>query len=242
MPTGVVPETPGVMAANDNVQITASGDLLGQAVLNVWYATFPTGAVLNGTEVTDELKLLCQAMGTYYVDNILPLLSEKFHLDQIIAKKIGGMVLISAGPPAIGKWILQDQNLKEYDENGALTGDELPSYVAVTMNLASADSGRHWRGGKRFAGLLEAATDGNILTDTPFGLWQALGDGLLTDWDDAVTAAGCTREWKLTIASNTYTDPTGPAPPYYYYSLVVAGKAARILGSQVSRKQKRRFA
>lgn len=68
---------------------------------------------------------------------------------------------------------------------GAITTDSLPDYCCVSMYLESGKRGGSNRGAKRFAGVAEASTTGDVLTGGGLTLWQAVQTAVGATFTDA---------------------------------------------------------
>lgn len=92
---------------------------------------------------------------------------------------------------------------------GAVTGERLPDYVAVTLQLKSAIRGRWGRGSKHYSPIAEADTDGDVLTSGSIALFEDIRDALVAGFTD-----GDGNVWKSFIIS--LSGPNGsiiPLPP-----------------------------
>jgi len=118
--------------------------------------------------------------------------------------------------------------------DGAIAGDRLPTFNAVTIQLIGDGRGRSFRGSKHFGPVAESDTILDNLDTVPLGRWDAIRvaiDGGLQFFD----AAGNT--WQLIILSRTLSDLTAN-PSVFTGCHVAASKTNRIVGTMDRRKEK----
>lgn len=88
---------------------------------------------------------------------------------------------------------------------GAVAGDRLPTFNAVTIQLKTGFRGRNYRGSKHFAPLSEGDTTLDNLVGAAITRWQAVRDALAAM--TAVTVTGGST-WKLIVLSTSLSDLT----------------------------------
>lgn len=244
MPANTTPTVAGSLASTDLVQVSVLGEQDDQAVNNVWWvsnALLGTGTTLTGAAAITELNTIAAAMRTFYA-GFAGITNLNMRWFAWSAKKVISRAIVGTAPNQRGVFTFDIQGLDNTEVVGTSTGDVTNTFTAVSMQLLTSDTGRHFRGGKRFAGVTEADTDDNELTPTAYASWAPLGTDLVADWLAARTSAGCTLQWPLVVAATNLLANTPATVNNVPTSEVQRGIVSRILGSQTSRKKKRYYA
>lgn len=117
---------------------------------------------------------------------------------------------------------------------GGRSGDRLPLYNTVYMNLRTDVRGRNFRGSKHFAPIAESDTTAD---------W--LNAGGLTNWSDATSGVDSLRfmetvnstVWELCVISTTLSDLTA-RPSVFVGATVTEVVLSPIIGTMKRRKEK----
>lgn len=88
-------------------------------------------------------------------------------------------------------------------QTGTITGDSLPSMVAVTLQLRTGFRGRINRGSKHFGPVAESATTLDMLTSGALTAWQTFAATYLAGFTDATGTLW--RPYLVSQKSSTFT-------------------------------------
>jgi hypothetical protein len=116
---------------------------------------------------------------------------------------------------------------------GQVTGDPLPSSLAVVCELRTDVRGRSFRGSKHFSGLSESdILHGDELDVTPLVNWNVFAAAMATSAGDGVgnTFTPCVLSPTLSIVYGT--------PPVFTGADLTGATAKAILGTMRRRKEK----
>lgn len=234
-----MPTPAGSLGAGDLVQVTVIGDQEGQAIDNVWYVRCSAGSTLTDAAAIAELNVLCSVFHDLMVNDILTRTHLGYTLDQILAKKV--QFRSGVAGPARFNYGIQATNF--YADQGQIdTFEPLNSFSALTVQLITGETTKFFRGYKRFAGIPEADAEGNVLKLSAWTAWKTSADTWLAHFANYLVNDTASLTWKLVVAS--LSSPI--APPGSSDDTMVADiagfKVNRVFGSQLSRKEKRRFA
>jgi len=129
----------------------------GQAVVN--YLDFRLIAPAADPTEAEMLQFL-SVLHNYWVDNMLPLLSEEYEVEAFYLREIVDAQIVDPGPPPRYRFIYDTQlvTVESPPASGGLEGEVLPTYVAATIWKVSGTTSRNYRGTLRFGPIIEANT------------------------------------------------------------------------------------
>jgi hypothetical protein len=144
-----------VVAAStgDAYEVRINGRMEGQQTTNVWHF------VCAGAD-PDVLTHLILVFVQCFIDNLLPVLSSSWALEEVRWKRVS---------PTLGPEFVSVPVGAGAGAGGAAA---LPSYASLVLSLRSNEGGRSKRGRKYIAGLPETATI-NSQFDTTNAFWAA---------------------------------------------------------------------
>jgi len=173
----------------DAYEIRINGRMEGQQTTNVWHF------VCAGAD-PDVLTNLILVFVQCFIDNLLPVLSSAWELEEVRWKRVS---------PTLGPEFV---SVPVGAGAGAAAGGALPSFSSLVYSLQSFEGGRSKRGRKYLAGLPEAVTE-NSFFDTGHAFWAG-----------ALAFAACV------LAAFVIGDPPGaPAWQVSVYSRKIGGTA-----------------
>lgn len=142
---------PEPASANDIYQVRVRGHIEGQETNNLFYFSANTAT----TDVELHLILVLLAC---FVTELLPVLSNKFTLQDAVWKKIY---------PTLG---VENVTIPPGTLTGGVSSDSVPSFVSAVTSIRTAQGGRSRRGRFYLAGVPESATIASVL-DTGSAFW-----------------------------------------------------------------------
>lgn len=213
------------------VEVVHFAHMRAQAMINVFHWRLAAGSV----DIPDSsLAVLLTQKATDY--NTLATVS---HVDwtytHSVARVITGKtnVNVTAGTGRLVYGLLLEQ-FAVPPIPGLMNFPSLPTYAAARLILRTDRAGRRFRGSKRIGGLIEDATDGDVLTGAAQTGYQAFADLYKT----AVPVPGFASTFELCVFSKKhfFQNPAITSPGSFG-GTVTAMTCRPAVGTQNTRKQ-----
>lgn len=133
-----------LVAVNEIYRVTIKQEFLSQELLNVFFVKIDEVDTPNTLVAVDVGFSLMESIAALWIAWV----SEQLTFTEVYVENLtDGLSLGSYNPPYVG----------------GVAGEVLPSYSAISVKLPRT-SALTRSGGKRFAGVIEAATTGNLIT------------------------------------------------------------------------------
>lgn len=127
-------------------KVAIRGSLFGQTVINtLWFS----GNALGDDFTLGQLTALATDVGSWFIDNILPIVSDDYSLVDVTATSQN-----TATSPSVS--VL-------FSASGEIAGASLPSTNCVCVSFRTAERGRSSRGRNYVSGIPESEVIGNTV-------------------------------------------------------------------------------
>lgn len=219
------------------IEITVQGkSASGQNVVNVFHYRRPDPASFEFQN--SHLQEAVEDFNAIWIQRAIPLLHQDYSYQQIMGKALIGTIANPNPPPAtvldVGEQFVFAHTSPQ---QGARTGQVLPSYCAVGVQKLSSRAGRNFRGGFRLGTIREADKVGN---EVEAGVYLPL---VVTNMQAFViaplTVSFDSDPWEMCVFSRTLA--LAAPPPFTLLkdltAKVTGAKVNPFMTSQVSRKQ-----
>jgi hypothetical protein len=221
------------VAGNKVYEITVRGVADGQAVNNVFHyiteEAIPVGTLPTEAEFLDTFRDRWQ--------NCLGSFHDSYSVQEYFMKRANRAVFPGRRPGLITHVEYDNQEVITGDaaDFGTLTGDVLPTYVAVGYKKVTTSVGRSWRGNMRVGPVIEAHVDVNLLNAAGRINWaESVFDPL-----KRILLPVTSFPMLLVVFSKHSSDQIGLTDNMRQYTRpVVRWRRNNYISSQVSRKRR----
>lgn|SRR5918998_185947 len=218
-------------------QITVKAEADNQPILNVFHYRDDQGVPTASPGLAEDLLEIFQGR---WQAAVIPVVHESYRVSSYILQEFTSTVP-SGNPPPLppSELVAGFQVLRGGDliaDQGALTGEPLPTYVAVGVRKFTPVPTRRFRGSFRIGPILEADSAFNALTPAGVGRYLPVQFEPLRR---IVPPAPADNAWEMIVFSETtagLADPTGDLRPFG--APVISFATNPFLTSQVSRKRR----
>lgn len=230
----------GELSSGDILEVIVFGAADGQSILNVFHYRMFTPEGGGGGTVVPTIQTAADGVRTIWRNQVLPLLSNSYAVNQYQVSRIKGKVAVPGSVPVRRKLTYDLRAFANGDpvvDRGADVQDPLPTFNAIGVLKRTQLAGRSGRGAIRFAPVSDVSIDGNVVDGAIGGAWQDAADVLFTG-DEPFNAGEVLSAAGIVFRKTEYLASAVPnEPPDLFYAEITSTQVRRFASSQTSRKR-----